>query len=211
MRVLMFGWEFSPFKSGGLGTACQGMATALAKKGTEIFFVLPRAESDRPVHLPDGLTMFSASGTRVCTRSARLRREEDVREIWHDRQYTKLVPGFRDEIEEIWREKLHLEYIDSPLRPYLNSGSYLKEHRELQRLLSEKRLADPTCGPSCSMRPGAGAPSARDRRDPGTVRDPDAARRLRRRPHERSLPLCLRRGRHRRDAWNSTSSMSMTG
>lgn len=144
MRVLMFGWEFSPFKSGGLGTACQGMATALAKKGTEIFFVLPRAESDRPVHLPDGLTMFSASGTRVCTRSARLRREEDVREIWHDRQYTKLVPGFRDEIEEIWREKLHLEYIDSPLRPYLNSGSYLKEHRELQRLLSEKRLADPT-------------------------------------------------------------------
>ena len=72
MRVLMFGWEFSPFKSGGLGTACQGMATALAKKGTEIFFVLPRAESDRPVHLPDGLTMFSASGTRVCTRSARL-------------------------------------------------------------------------------------------------------------------------------------------
>ena len=144
MRVLMFGWEFPPFKSGGLGTACQGMATALAKKGTEIFFVLPRAESDRPVHLQDGLTMFSASGTRVCTRSARLRREEDVREIWHDRQYTELVPGFRDEIEEIWREKLHLEYIDSPLRPYLNSGSYLKEHRELQRLLSEKRLADPT-------------------------------------------------------------------
>ena len=46
MRVLMFGWEFPPFKSGGLGTACQGMATALAKKGTEIFFVLPRAESD---------------------------------------------------------------------------------------------------------------------------------------------------------------------
>ena len=70
MRVLMFGWEFPPFKSGGLGTACQGMATALAKKGTEIFFVLPRAESDRPVHLQDGLTMFSASGTRVCTRSA---------------------------------------------------------------------------------------------------------------------------------------------
>ena len=144
MRVLMFGWEFPPFKSGGLGTACQGMATALAKKGTEIFFVLPRAESDRPVHLQDGLTMFSASGTRVCTRSARLRREEDVREIWHDRQYTELIPGFRDEIEEIWREKLHMEYIDSPLRPYLNSGSYLKEHRELQRLLSEKRLADPT-------------------------------------------------------------------
>ena len=62
MRVLMFGWEFPPFKSGGLGTACQGMATALAKKGTEIFFVLPRAESDRPVHLQDGLTIVFRLG-----------------------------------------------------------------------------------------------------------------------------------------------------
>lgn len=25
MRVLMFGWEFPPYKSGGLGTACYGM------------------------------------------------------------------------------------------------------------------------------------------------------------------------------------------
>ena len=99
MRVLMFGWEFPPFKSGGLGTACQGMATALAKKGTEIFFVLPRAESDRPVHLQDGLTMLSASGTRICTRSSRLRREEGVRESRHDRPHTETVPGFREEIE----------------------------------------------------------------------------------------------------------------
>ena len=64
MRVLMFGWEFPPFKSGGLGTACQGMATALAKKGTEIFFVLPRAESDRPVHLQDGLRYGVTASTR---------------------------------------------------------------------------------------------------------------------------------------------------
>ena len=32
MRVLMFGWEFPPYKSGGLGTACYGMGRALAKK-----------------------------------------------------------------------------------------------------------------------------------------------------------------------------------
>ena len=30
MRVLMFGWEFPPYKSGGLGTACYGMGRALA-------------------------------------------------------------------------------------------------------------------------------------------------------------------------------------
>ena len=26
MRVLMFGWEFPPYKSGGLGTACYGLS-----------------------------------------------------------------------------------------------------------------------------------------------------------------------------------------
>ena len=32
MRVLMFGWEFPPHISGGLGTACYGMTQALAQK-----------------------------------------------------------------------------------------------------------------------------------------------------------------------------------
>ena len=38
----MFGWEFPPFNSGGLGTACYGITKALSKKGVEIDFVLPR-------------------------------------------------------------------------------------------------------------------------------------------------------------------------
>jgi glycosyltransferase involved in cell wall biosynthesis len=42
MRVLMFGWEFPPYNSGGLGTACQGLCDGLIKEGAEIIFVLPR-------------------------------------------------------------------------------------------------------------------------------------------------------------------------
>jgi len=38
----MFGWEFPPFNSGGLGTACYGITKALSEKGVEINFVLPR-------------------------------------------------------------------------------------------------------------------------------------------------------------------------
>ncbi len=41
MKVLMFGWEFPPFSSGGLGTACYGLTKSLSKKGIEITFVLP--------------------------------------------------------------------------------------------------------------------------------------------------------------------------
>ncbi len=39
----MLGWEFPPFISGGLGTACYGLTKALSDLGTEILFVLPRA------------------------------------------------------------------------------------------------------------------------------------------------------------------------
>jgi len=42
MRVLMLGWEFPPFISGGLGTACYGLTKAMSQLGTEITFVLPR-------------------------------------------------------------------------------------------------------------------------------------------------------------------------
>lgn len=41
MRILMFGWEFPPYISGGLGTACLGITSALRKLGHEITFVLP--------------------------------------------------------------------------------------------------------------------------------------------------------------------------
>ncbi len=43
LRILMFGWEFPPHNSGGLGTACQGLTRAIASQGGEIIFVLPRA------------------------------------------------------------------------------------------------------------------------------------------------------------------------
>jgi glycogen synthase len=44
-RVLMFGWEYPPHNSGGLGVACQGLAKALAEKNADITFVLPKRVS----------------------------------------------------------------------------------------------------------------------------------------------------------------------
>ena len=39
--VLMLGWEYPPHISGGLGTACEGLTTALAPLGVRIDFVVP--------------------------------------------------------------------------------------------------------------------------------------------------------------------------
>lgn len=42
IKVLMFGWEFPPFNSGGLGVACAGLTKALSSQGIKVIFVLPR-------------------------------------------------------------------------------------------------------------------------------------------------------------------------
>jgi glycosyltransferase involved in cell wall biosynthesis len=47
MKVLMFGWEFPPHISGGLGTACHGLTKGLSTLGdVEILFVVPKAFGD---------------------------------------------------------------------------------------------------------------------------------------------------------------------
>jgi glycogen(starch) synthase len=74
MRILMFGWEFPPRMSGGLGTACYGITAALAGQGHRITLVLPQPQeadtapflhllsaTDFPV--PDPAGDAGASGT----------------------------------------------------------------------------------------------------------------------------------------------------
>jgi len=45
MRIFMLGWEFPPFISGGLGTACYGLTKAMNNLGMQVTFALPR-----PIH-----------------------------------------------------------------------------------------------------------------------------------------------------------------
>jgi glycosyltransferase involved in cell wall biosynthesis len=47
MRVLMFGWEFPPHISGGLGTACYGLTKGLSRiHDLHVRFVVPKAYGD---------------------------------------------------------------------------------------------------------------------------------------------------------------------
>ncbi|MGH9317502.1 MAG: glycosyltransferase family 4 protein [Thermoanaerobaculia bacterium] len=48
MRVLMFGWEFPPYISGGLGVASEGLVRGLLQLGTEIVLVLPHHPLSSP-------------------------------------------------------------------------------------------------------------------------------------------------------------------
>lgn len=46
MNVLMFGWEFPPHITGGLGTACFGLTNGLAANKVPVKFVVPKAYGD---------------------------------------------------------------------------------------------------------------------------------------------------------------------
>jgi len=42
IRIFMLGWEFPPFISGGLGTACYGLTKAMDRLGMNVVFILPK-------------------------------------------------------------------------------------------------------------------------------------------------------------------------
>jgi glycosyltransferase involved in cell wall biosynthesis len=56
----MFGWEFPPHITGGLGTACFGLVKGLGKQGVDVIFVVPRAYGDED---KDGFRLVDASDT----------------------------------------------------------------------------------------------------------------------------------------------------
>lgn len=65
----MFGWEFPPQISGGLGTACYGLTTALVTEKIEVIFVVPKLNGDEP---DNGSALMSASHI---TKSGRIKHE----------------------------------------------------------------------------------------------------------------------------------------
>lgn len=94
MKVLMFGWEFPPHISGGLGTACFGLTRGMARLAAEIIFVLPQLREP-------------AESSQV-----RLVAADEVGPPLS----STLFPGMND-----W---LKIIEIASPLHPYLNPDSY---------------------------------------------------------------------------------------
>jgi len=79
MRVLMFGWEFPPYVSGGLGVACEGLVRGLLELDAEVALVLPRRS---PPPAPPGLTILTpAAAEGPPARTRRRGRRPRVRRI----------------------------------------------------------------------------------------------------------------------------------
>ena len=96
MKVLMFGWEFPPHITGGLGTACFGLSQSLCKLVTKLTFVLPKVKGPADA---GAVEVLGANDIRL---------EKDA-------TWTEAFPD---------TTVLQIEEIDSPLRPYDGEASY---------------------------------------------------------------------------------------
>lgn len=80
MKVLMFGWEFPPHISGGLGTACYGLVKGMGHHDQDIIFVVPKLWGDE-----DELADFvNASNIKIDYRERRFK------EIWKNLTYLEI-------------------------------------------------------------------------------------------------------------------------
>lgn len=126
MKVLMFGWEFPPHITGGLGTACYGLTKALSNFGTDMIFVVPKLFGDEKAPF------------------MRLREAGSI-ELIHDESEQKIV----------W-EKLQYIEVGSNLIPYLDPEIYARlfENTVLNteeikyRIFSEKFQFSGSYGPN---------------------------------------------------------------
>lgn len=97
MKVLMFGWEFPPHISGGLGTACYGLTKGMSKiDDLEIIFVVPKTYGDEDI---SNMQLVGAS---------------DV-----------TVKQIQEHIEEFKKKHLYLE-VDSLIVPYTDPDEFYK-------------------------------------------------------------------------------------
>ncbi|NLZ08082.1 MAG: glycosyltransferase family 4 protein [Bacteroidales bacterium] len=129
MKVLMFGWEFPPHISGGLGTACDGLTRGLAKHNVQVLFVMPSASGDE-----------DQSAVRIINASdvAAFDTREEARQLFEKVQFLKvtsnLIPYLGpDEFEEkvdLEREKEWNEFRISFGQKFKFSGKYGKNLME---------------------------------------------------------------------------------
>ena len=103
MRVFMLGWEFPPFISGGLGTACYGLTRAMDQLGMEIMFVLPKmVESEYATHVK-----LLTPGSRKSSSLSRFHELKNVRfhAIGSLLQPYTTPDTYQRRVEEILRKK----------------------------------------------------------------------------------------------------------
>ncbi len=99
----MFGWEFPPHISGGLGTACCGLCKGLVHNGVEVLFVVPKVFGDEET---GAVKLINAGNIST--------------DIYSIGQYE-------------WLNKMTLLAVSSQIVPYLSPSEFAHEHSSFNK------------------------------------------------------------------------------
>ena len=123
----MFGWEFPPHISGGLGTACYGLTKGLSLNGVEVTFVMPKASGDEDQAYTK---IINASDVEVDPRHAEFyTRQTEASFIQVNSQLVPYV-GLDDYYNVVNQIDSGLIPSDGTKRKYIFSGGYGKNLME---------------------------------------------------------------------------------
>lgn len=116
MKVLMFGWEYPPHITGGLGTACFGLTKAMVSQGDEVIFIVPKLYGDESKE------------------AARLVNASDI-----------IIDLSQDFYKEYWQNLSYIE-VNSTLIPYVGLDDFynvinnkVKQGEEISHIDSKKK------------------------------------------------------------------------
>jgi glycogen synthase len=101
MNILMLGWEYPPHITGGLGTACQGLTTALTGLGISIDFIVPQLIGDETaphMNLIESSRGLINRGGRVL--GSLVKKERLIRQVG--------IPAY---LAPYWDEKAYFNYV----------------------------------------------------------------------------------------------------
>lgn len=150
MKVLMFGWEFPPHISGGLGTACAGLTHALERAAVDIIFTVPKLhgaeEAQRATFVNASAIPIPALPAPILRNSLQLRVTEDIR-VAENKNMGNRPPWLQspEGMRKVWVE------VPAQLSPYtsgsevshLHHWSYVIEHRKGGALPANLRTKAP--------------------------------------------------------------------
>ena len=118
----MFGWEFPPHITGGLGTACFGLTRSLARLKADVLFVVPRAYGDEDT---SNVNLLNASDVRIDLE------ESEYKEYWKRIKYMTVASGIIPYVGPVDYSKMNINKLKQEFQTnsifshqYLFSGSY---------------------------------------------------------------------------------------
>ncbi len=103
LEVLMFGWEFPPFISGGLGIACYDLTKALVELGVKVNFVLPTI----PKNLSSHVNLINST-------------EVELKSVHQHYSYEKFL------------KEINFIKVDALVHPYINETLYQQYLHKLE-------------------------------------------------------------------------------